>query len=284
MRSVTARVPLHWYWVVPLLWLAFFFVAPVVLTIVYAFAHAGFGTTQVGFTTTNFRESLTGFNFHVFARTIEFAALGTALCAIVATPVAYFIARRAGRAAPFLLAAMLVPFFTSFLVRTLAWRTLLAPGGAVENILNSTHLHHGALGWLDAPPAVFIGIVYAYLPLMLLPLYVAFARIPASVLESSDDLGAGSLRTFVNVTLPLARPGLAAGVLLTAVPMTGEFVIPALLGGSKGVLMGGLISSEYLEVQNIPLGSAMATLVLIVLGVVVVLFTRVARSFEEVPQ
>jgi spermidine/putrescine transport system permease protein len=150
--------------------------------------------------------------------------------------------------------------------------------------LNFLALHSGPLGWLDAPPAVFVGVVYGYLPLMTLPLYVAFSRIPDEVLEASRDLGAGGVRTFLAVTLPLARPGIAAGVLLTAVPMTGEFVIPALLGGDKGVLMGGLISSQYLESQDIPLGSAMAALVLLVLGVMVVTLTRATRGFDEVGQ
>jgi spermidine/putrescine transport system permease protein len=260
------------------------FLAPLGITVVYAFAHAGFGTETVGFTLANFRSSLSGFSLHIFTRTIEFALAGTALCVVVATPLSYFIARKAGRWGPVLLIVVLIPFFTSFLVRTLAWRTLLEPHGSVARALNFLHVHHGPLNWLDAPPAVFIGIVYAYLPLMALPLYVAFSRIPDHVLESADDLGAGSLRRFFTVTLPLARPGIAAGLILTAVPMTGEFVIPALLGGDKGVLMGGLISSEYLDAQDIPLGSAMATLVLAVLAVMVVLFTRLTRGFDEVPQ
>ena len=146
----------------------------------------------------------------------------------------------------------------------------------------SSGLVHGPIHLIYAPPAVFIGIVYNYLPLMVLPLYVAFARIPSSYLEAARDLGSGGIKTFVNVTLPLARPGIAAGVLLTAVPMTGEYVVPALLGGGKGVLMGGLIASQYLEAQNVPLGSAMAVLVLAVLGVMVALLVRATRGFDEV--
>jgi spermidine/putrescine transport system permease protein len=271
-------------WIVPLLWLGVLFVLPLGITVVYAFAHAGFGTETIGFTLANFRTALSGFSLHVFVRTLEFAVAGTALCVLVATPLAYTLARKAGRFGPVLLIVVLIPFFTSFLVRTLSWRTLLEPNGSVARLLNFLHLHNGSLNWLDAPPAVFIGIVYAYLPLMALPLYVAFSRIPSQVLESADDLGAGSLRRFVTVTLPLARPGITAGLILTAVPMTGEFVIPALLGGNKGVLMGGLISSQYLQAQDIPLGSAMATLVLLVLGVMVVAFTRLTRGFDEVPQ
>jgi spermidine/putrescine transport system permease protein len=269
---------------IPLLWFGFFFVVPLGMTVVYAFAHSGFGTATVGLTFDNFHRALSGFNLHVFFRTLQFAVTGTLLCILVAAPLAYFLARKAGRLGPVFMVLVLIPFFTSFLVRTLAWRTLLDDHGPVDHGLNFLALHSGPLGWLDAPPAVFVGVVYGYLPLMTLPLYVAFSRIPDEVLEASRDLGAGGVRTFLAVTLPLARPGIAAGVLLTAVPMTGEFVIPALLGGDKGVLMGGLISSQYLEAQDIPLGSAMAALVLLVLGVLVVTLTRATRGFDEVGQ
>ena len=134
---------------------------------------------------------------------------------------------------------------------------------------------------LDTRTAVFIGIVYGYLPLMALPLYVAFERIPANMIEASKDLGAGRLRTFLRVTLPMARPGVATGVLLTFVPMTGEYIIPSLLGGNKGILLGGIIAGQYLDSLDYPLGAAMAVLLLLVLGVAVLLLTRVSRSFTE---
>ena len=114
--------------------------------------HAGFGTETVGFTLANFRNALTGFNMHIFWRTLEFTAAGTTLCVVVATPLSYFVGRKAGRFGPLLLILVLVPFFTSFLVRTLAWRTLLEPYGPIADVLNFLGLHHGPLGWLDAPP------------------------------------------------------------------------------------------------------------------------------------
>ena len=203
------------------------------------------------------------------------------LCLVVATPVAYVIAQKAGRMRPVLLVAMLIPFWTSFLIRTLAWETLLAADGPIRDVLNFLQLHHGLLNVLDTRTAVFIGIVYGYLPLMALPLYIAFERIPASVIEASKDLGSGRLRTFLRVTLPMARPGLATGMLLTFVPMTGEYIIPSLLGGDKGVLIGGLIANQYLDSLDYPLGAAMAVLVLAVLGAAVVVLTRVARPFAE---
>jgi spermidine/putrescine transport system permease protein len=266
---------------VPLVWLGALFVGPLVVTVIYAFANATFGGVQLAFTWTNFDQALSGFYLTIFLRTLEFAGLGTLLCLAVATPVAYAIAQKAGRMRPVLLVLLLVPFWTSFLIRTLAWETLLAANGPVDDVLNFLQVHHGLLNVLDTQTAVFIGIVYGYLPLMALPLYVAFERIPKSVIEASKDLGAGRLRTFVRVTLPMARAGVATGILLTFVPMTGEYIIPSLLGGNKGILIGGIIAGQYLDSLNYPLGAAMAVLVLLVLGVAVVLLTRVSRGFTE---
>jgi spermidine/putrescine transport system permease protein len=208
---------------------------------------------------------------------------GTILCLLVGLPLAYYIATRAGNRKSLLVILLVIPFWTSFLVRTLSWETLLAPGGPIQDILNGLHLHSGTLNVLDTRTAVFIGIVYAYLPLSAVPLFVAFDRIPESVIESSRDVGATPWRTFVSVTLRMARPGIATAILLTFVPMTGEYVIPALLGGDKGVLMGGAIASQYLEAADYPLGAAMSVLVLAVLSVAVVVLTRASQSFAEVP-
>jgi spermidine/putrescine transport system permease protein len=239
---------------------------------------------RLGFTTSNFRDALSGFYLEIFFRTLEFAALGTALCLIVGLPVAYYLGRRVKKYRLLLMVLLLIPFWTSFLIRTLAWRTLLAADGPIRDSLNFLHLHHGLLYVLDTQTAVRIGIVYGYLPLMVLPMLIAFERIPSEVDEASRDLGAGGLRTFLFVTLPLARPGIATGILLTFVPMTGEYVIPALLGGDRGVLMSGLISEQYLQAQNYPLGSAMAVLVLGVLACAVFALARLTRGFSEVAQ
>jgi spermidine/putrescine transport system permease protein len=256
-------------------------VGPLVITAMYAFAHSFFGGERLGFTLTNFQQAFSGFYLTIFIRTLEFASIGTLLCAVVATPLAYFLARKVERYQLPLLVLLLIPFWTSFLIRALAWRTLLAADGPVRDTLNFAHLHHGLLYVLDTPTAVRIGIVYAYLPLMALPLFVAFQRIPEETIESSRDLGAGGLRTFASVTMPMARAGFATGFLLTFVPMTGEYVIPALLGGDRGVLMSGLIADQYLQAQDYPLGSAMAVLVLAVLGVSVFVLTRITGGYRS---
>jgi spermidine/putrescine transport system permease protein len=269
--------------VAALVWLGVFFLAPLALMVAYAFGHATFGGERLGLTLTNFHQALSGFYLHTFLHTLLFAAAGTAMCLAVGMPTAYAIGRKFGRWKTGLLILLLVPFWTTFLIRVLAWQTLLAPGGVTESVLNASGLHSGPLLWLNTDTAVFIGIVYSYLPLMTIPLFVAFERTPEWALDASRDLGAGPLRTFATVTLPLARPGIATGVLLTFVPMTCEYVTPALLGGGHQILMGGVISSQYLGAQNFPLGSAMAVLMLLVIALGVTGLTRSLHTFDELP-
>lgn len=269
-------------WIVqllPLCVLALLFAVPLVTVGVYAFARGTFGGVELAFTFSNFQHVLSGFYLKVFIRTLVFAAAGTLLCGFIAAPFAYALARKTGRLKLVLLMLLLVPFWTSLLIRALSWRTLLAPGGPIEWIANLTGLHHGDLDVLSTDGMVFMGIVYGYLPLAAVPLFVAFERIPSSMLQASSDLGAGPLRTFRYVTLPLARTGIVTAVVLTLIPMTGEYVIPALLGGDRMVLAGSVIYNQYLVAANYPLGAAMAVMLLIVLGLAVaVLFRLNVRS------
>jgi len=261
----------------PLTWLVLFFAVPLGYVVVFSFAYATFGRVTLGFTLENYQEALSGFYVTIFARTVRFAVQGTVLVMLIAMPVAYFAARKAGRFKTFLLLLLMVPFWTSFLIRVLAWKTLLEVGGPVEDVLNGLHLHSGQLGWIDSPTAVFIGVVYAYLPMAVIPLFVAFERIPAPMLEASKDLGASRWRTLWHVTLPQARPGIGAAVLLVMIPMSGELVVPALLGGDRGVLYGSLIQGQFIQSANQALGSAMAMVLLVVVALAIAVSSGVGR-------
>ena len=274
----------HVFAALPALWLTLFFLAPLGFTVVYSFGHASFGGVTLGFTLDNYAKALSGFYLDAFQRTIRFAVTGCALCLVVAYPAALFIARQRGSLRTALLLLVLVPYFTSFLIRVMSWQILLARGGPVEAVINFLHLHAGPLDVLDTQTAVFIGLVYAYLPIAVVPLYVVLARIPPALLEASRDLGASSLKSFWFITLPLSRPGIATAALLTGIPMLGELVIPSLLGGDKGVLMGSAISSQYLGTQNYALGSAMAVLVLVAIAIIVALLVRLTEGFAETDQ
>ncbi|GAA3546621.1 hypothetical protein GCM10022222_32830 [Amycolatopsis ultiminotia] len=262
-------------------WLAAMAVAPLLLTVVLSFGHPGFGEVVPGFTLDNYGRAFSGLYAETFARTVGTAVLCSAISVLLGMPVAYFIARKAGRATNFLLAAILLPYFSSFLIRVLSWQVLLSDGGPLEKVLHALGLLDGPLGLLGTQGAVVIGIVYGYLPIAILPQYLVFSRIHPSVTDAAADLGAGAWRRLRTVVLPLARPGIATAVLLTAVPMLGELVVPRLLGGGRGLLLGQLLQSQYLQSQNYALGSAVAVLVLVSVAVLVALLLRLTRGFDE---
>ena len=198
-----------------------------------------------------------------FVNTLWMALGGTALCLLVAYPLAYYLATRAGPKKTVLLILVILPFWTSSLIRTYAWMTILGNTG-VPAIMEGFGLGKPVL--LNSPVALVIGIVYGYLPLMVFPLYVSLERLDKRLMEASKDLGAGRLATFRQVTLPLTLPGILAGVVLVFIPVMGEFLIPALLGGGKIYFVGNALFDAFLQSRNWPLGSAMAVgLVLVVL-------------------
>jgi spermidine/putrescine transport system permease protein len=217
-----------------------------------------------------YRETLDPTFFSTFRSTLGVALTGTLLLFLIAFPLAYFLATRVpARWRGLLLALVMVPFWTSFLLRTFSWRIILAPGGFLSEWLQAAGAIAGPLNVLDTTFAVQLGIVYNYLPLMIFPLFVALDRLDPALREASKDLGAGRLATFFRVTLPLAMPGIVAGLLLVFIPLMGEYVTPAVLGGARGIMAGSLIASQFLEAQNWALGSAMAiVLVLLTLATV----------------
>jgi spermidine/putrescine transport system permease protein len=191
---------------------------------------------------------------------------GTLLCLVVGYPLAYYLATRAGTKRTLLVVLVVVPFWTSFLIRTYAWLTILGNNG-VPALLESAGAGH--VVFLNSPPAVMLGIVYNYLPLMVFPLYVSLERLDKRLLEASKDLGAGRLATFRQVTLPLSAPGLLSGVLLVFIPIMGEYIIPAMLGGGKVFFIGNALVDLFLQSRDWPLGSA-ASIVLILVTLVAV--------------
>ena len=204
-----------------------------------------------------------------FSNTIWLAAAGTALCLVVAYPLAYYLATRAGSKRTLLLVLVIVPFWTSFLIRTYAWLTILGSTG-IPALLEGVGLERIVL--LNSPPAVMLGIVYNYLPLMVFPLFVSLERLDKRLLEASKDLGAGRVRTFLQVTLPLTLPGVLAGVILVFIPVMGEYLIPALLGGGKVFFVGNALVDTFLQSRNWPFGSAMAIGLIVVVLIAVSLY------------
>ncbi|SFR93926.1 spermidine/putrescine transport system permease protein [Microbacterium sp. cf046] len=254
-------------------WLTLFFVAPVGMVIWFSFGYKPgiFGThANDVLSLDRYAEAMSPTFFATFQNTLWVGIAGTVLCLLIGMPVAYWMAvkvrpERRG----ILIALVLVPFWTNFLVRTIGWQVLLAPEGWVSTLLQGVGITQGPLEILYTRTAVLIGVVYNYLPLMILPLFVAFDRVGGPLREASKDLGAGRWATFFRVTLPLAGPGVIAGVLLVFIPLMGDYITATVLGGAKGNMVGQLVASQFQTAQNWALGSAMAVLLILVITVTI---------------
>lgn len=256
-------------------YMLFFFALPVALVMWYSF---GFKPDQ--FTTHSmeqlslgrYREVVSPTFLSVFTATLRISIVGTLACLVIAVPFAYWLAVKVppGRRG-LLLALVLVPFWTNFLVRTLGWQIILSPDGFVSEALQGIGLLGSPLDILYSRAAVQIGVIYNYLPLMILPLFVAMDSAGVQLREASADLGAGKWRTFFQVTLPLATPGVVSGCLLVFIPLTGDYITASVLGGANGTMIGQLVANQFQNAQNWALGSAMAVvLMLFTLAVVVI--------------
>ena len=213
----------------------------------------------------------------MFLRTLELALIGTAGTALLGFPLAYYLARFARRKG-LLLLLVVVPFWTSFLIRTYAWLIILDPSFPLFRGLSRLGVHASIV---YTPTAVDIGVIYTYLPLMVLPLYATLERMDWSLVDAAQDLGDSPLRAFRRVTLPLARPGMLAGSLLVFIPMMGEYLNPVILGGDKTEYVGNLITQEFLEARDWPFGSAIAMVLVGALTVAIVVYNRLLSRAEQ---
>ncbi len=209
------------------------------------------------------------------------AALSTLCCLALGYPMALGIARAGPATRPLLLMLIVLPFWTSFLLRVYAWIGLLKSNGVINNLLLSLGVIHHPLALLQTDFAVYIGIVYSYLPFMILPLYANLEKHDPALLEAAADLGARPARAFLAITLPQSLPGIAAGSLLVFIPAVGEYVIPTLLGRPDQLMIGRVLSDEFFENRDWPVASAVAILILLLLIVPILLFQRVERRQLE---
>ncbi|WP_205820997.1 ABC transporter permease [Methylobacterium nonmethylotrophicum] len=213
---------------------------------------------------------------------LEVALGATLLLILVGYPVAYAMARAPKAWQPLLVALMVIPFWTSFLIRVYAWIAILKADGLLNQALVALGLVSKPVEILNTPAAVMIGVVYAYLPFMVLPLYAVLERLDRGLVEAARDLGASRLTAFRTVTLPLSLPGLVAGALLCFIPITGEFIIPDLLGGPDTLMLGRVLWSEFFSNRDWPLASAVAVVLLVIVAGPVVLFREAeARRLER---
>jgi spermidine/putrescine transport system permease protein len=250
------------------LWYVVLLVAPLIIVVVFSFGvRARNGGYSPAFVLDNYTRALS--RPDPFITSVQMAVAGTVLCLLVGLPLAYFIATRATRRKSLFILLLVVPFWTSFLIRTYSWLIILGPDTGLAGWIQAL-TGNDRFAILGTPVAVLIGLVYGYLPLMVFPLYVTLERMDRTLVEASKDLGAGRWATFRQVTLPIALPGLVTGSILVFIPMMGEYVIPQILGYGRTYLMGNALVSDFLENRNWPNGSARAV------GLIVLMFITIA--------
>ena len=261
------------------LWLVLFFAAPIVIMFVYSFMPRGiYGGVAPGFTLEHYRRFFDPLYLDILRRTFMLSLLCTVLCLILGYPMAYAIARSA-RWKNFLLFLVVLPFWTSFLVRTYAMIFLMRDTGLINSVLMALGITDQPVTILYTAGAVMAGLVYGFVPFMVLPIYASLEKLDVSLLEAAEVLGARPPARFWRVTFPLSLPGVAAGCLLVFIPSLGAFLTPDLLGGAKEMMIGNLVQNQFSSARNWPFGSAASFIVMaVVLVAILVVLRRRARA------
>jgi spermidine/putrescine transport system permease protein len=259
-------------------WLALFFAIPLFYML---FESLKRGTIDTGFIFnwefSNYTSAISDFS-EQFLRSFEYAGLATLFALIIGYPLAYVIAFRGGRWRNALLLAVIVPFFVTYLIRTLSWETILSDSGFVSDTLRTVGVLSDGGRLLDTTFSVVAGITYNFLPFMILPLYASLERIDPRMLEAGYDLYGRRRDVFLHVTLPLSMPGVVAGTLLTFIPAAGDFINAELLGTPNQYMIGNVIQSRYLEVADYPTAAALSFILMALMLAIVVLWARVAGT------
>jgi len=258
------------------LWYAALLLFPLAVVLICSFGERNpIGGYAPGFTLEQYANLPA--RFAAFRNTLTLAPLGTIAALLIAYPLAYYLALRVSpRWKTTLLILVIVPFWTSILIRSYAWIYLLG-GNGIPALLEAFGL--GDIRLINTPFAVLVGIVYGYLPLMVFPIYVALEKLDKSLLEAASDLGTPPWRSFLQITLPLSMPGVLTGSMLVFILLTGEFLIPAILGGGKVFFVGNALVDLFLQSRNWAFGSAVAVALIVIMLIVVALYTRVVKRF-----
>jgi putrescine transport system permease protein len=281
---------------VPYLWLVLFFLAPFVIVFKISFSEMAYAIPPYTDLMTWAEQQLTlslnlgnyaylftdDLYLRAYLSSIRIAAIATVICLLVAYPIAYVIARAEPATRNALLMLVILPSWTSFLIRIYAWVGILKNNGLINNFLMWLGIIEEPIAMLNTEFAVYVGIVYAYLPFMVLPLYTNLMKLDNSLLEAAADLGAAPWKVFMTVTLPLSKAGMIAGSMLVFIPAVGEFIIPDMLGGAETLMIGKVLWQEFFNNRDWPVASAVAIVMLLLLLLPITLFHRYqARELEN---
>ncbi len=291
-RSWGARAVL----LAPYLWLAIFFLAPFIIVLKISLSQTALAqppyvpVLDLAAGWSGVSEFFAALSFETYAllasdqlyllsylKSLEVAAISTAILLVIGFPVAYGIARCPRGLQPLLVMFVVLPFWTSFLIRVYAWINILQRDGLLNDVLIQLHIIDAPVAWLSSDTAIYIGVVYSYLPFMVLPLYATLEKMDETLLEAAADLGCPRWKSFWLVTVPLSLPAVAAGMLLCFIPVVGEFVIPDLLGGSESMMIGQTLWMEFFSNRDWPVASAIAVALLCLLLVPMLFYERLQQ-------
>lgn len=266
-----------------LAWWTLLLVVPIALVLIYSFFERGtYGGVVWNFNLDNFVRALDPLYVRVLLFSLRIALIATVIALLIGYPAAYLIATLPRRWRTPILVLTILPFWTSLLIRTYAWIVLLANNGLINRGLQGTGIIDEPLDLLYNEFAIVLGLVYGYLPLMILPIYASIERLNPELREASADLGGNAFRTFLRVTLPLTLPGIAAGCIFVFVPSLGNFIVPDLLGGGKTSMVGNLIQQQFLKARDWPFGATLSLFLIGLMGVLLFVQARLlARERKE---
>ena len=256
-----------------MLWLVVFFVVPMYYLARMSLEQGLFPLFSFSWAWSNFSDAISTYQTQ-FIRSLQYAGLATLIALLISYPLAYWIAFRGGRWKNLFLLLVIAPFFVTYLIRTLAWQTILADDGIVVKILRDVHILGPNGRLLATSAAVIAGITYNFLPFMVLPLYVSLEQVDQRLIEAAGDLYANRAVSFARVTLPLSLPGVFAGVLLTFIPAMGDFINAQLLGTPRQYMIGNVIQSQFLALRNYPTAAALSFILMGAILVLVLIFAR----------
>jgi len=263
-----------WFLLPSWLWMALLFLAPFVIVLAYSLLTRGvYGGTGPPWTAENYQRLVDSLYLTILLRSFAMAFVATVLCLVFAFPAALFIVRSTNYRNLYLQLVML-PFWTSFLVRTYAWMFLLRDTGLINTALQAVGIIHDPLPLLYNNAAVLLGLVYGYLPFMVLPIYATLERLDPALVEAAADLGARPLTTVLRIIVPLSKPGIVAGSVLVFIPCLGAYLTPDLLGGGRTVLVGNLVQNQFTTARDWPFGSAVSIALMVLVTVLLLAFLR----------
>jgi spermidine/putrescine transport system permease protein len=264
-------------------WLFFFFLVPLFIILVYSFLERNqYGGVIANFTLENYHNVLNPVFLKIILYSLWIAIITTVICLVIGYPVAYYIStRRKPSVKNSLILLVILPFWTNFLVRTYAWLIILREGGLINTFLMQLGLIDTPIKLLFTKFAVIVGLVYGYLPFMILPLYASMEKIEKSMIEAAYDLGANRLQVLWRILIPLTAPGIFAGSIMVFIPTLGAYITPDLLGGAKNMMIGNLIQHQFLKMRNWPFGSSLSLIILAMVLIFLLFYIKLNEAEQK---